>query len=149
MIINKIPVTEIVYADNSDYLFDKYFDEGKTGLTDRPKVNKDLYIHLDSLGMLDNFGIYDDTNTLVGFIIASTSESPHYGTLATTVMSVFILPEHRKYGAAKKLISLVERCARDKESSMVIISSPKDATMGKFITKIGYKVSNILYGKTL
>lgn len=146
--ITKIPVSCIVYADNSDYLFKEYFNEGKTGLTGEPIVNRELYIQLDNMGVLDCYGIYDN-DTLGGFIIASTTPSPHYGGLATNIMSVFVLKEYRKYGTAKKLITLVEQAAKDRGSSIVIISSPEDAVMGKFVTKIGYKVSNILYAKDI
>ena len=146
--IKQIAVRELWKSPNSKELFDSYYQEGNTGFFDSISVQKEVFNNLEDAGILDVFAIFSGT-IIVGFIIASTSISPHYGKYVTTVMSIFVLKEHRSYGAAKELLALVEEEAEARGSSLVMVSSPVNATLGRFVTKLGYRESNILYGKVI
>lgn len=146
--IRKVNIYVIMEAVESDTLFAEYFEEGKTQLLHEFKVNKETYYNLATMKMLDAYGVFDE-DKLVGFIIASTSESPHYSTLVTTIMSFFVSKKYRKFGTAKDLLANIEADAIKKGSKTLIISSPYEAVLGKFVSKIGFKPTHILYGKDL
>lgn len=146
--IKKINVYVILEAINSSELFKTYFAEGTTSLLQEGIVNKEIYYKMSNMGKLDCYGVFNGT-TLVGFIIASTSESPHYSKLVTTVMSFFVSKEFRRNGTAKQLIELVELDAKRRGSAAILIASPFNGILGKFITKLGYKANTILYGKAI
>jgi len=143
-----VPVEKVLEAVNADYLFTSYASESKTDLTPEMCVNKAIYYNLEKAGILDTIAVYSD-DILVGFAMFTTSISPHYNNLGTQIMSIFILKEHRKYGAGKKLFQKIEDVARAKGSTIIIVSSPVGGRLGKFVPLIGYKESNILYGKPL
>jgi GNAT superfamily N-acetyltransferase len=146
--IKKVHPYLILEASNNKSLFDEYFKEGKTELLKDFEVNKNTYYTLSNHRLLDCYGIFNE-DKLVGFIMASTTESPHYSKLVTTVLSFFIQKEHRKFGAAKELLKCIEKDAKKRGSTALIISSPYEATLGKFITKLGYNPTHTLFGKAL
>ena len=146
--IKNIKVEEILEASNSTELFNLYFNEGSRGLLPSLDINKPIFYALDSAGLLDCFGVYH-LDTLVGFVIASTSIMPHYNCLGTTIMSIYIHKDHRKFGVSKQLLMLVEQCAIDRGSKAILLSSPIDSKFGKFSTTLGFKKTNEFYGKAL
>lgn len=146
--IKKILLKDILESTNAEELFEEYYRDGSVGLTQGYCVNKELFYLLDSLGIIDCVGVYHN-NILVGFIIASTSESPHYNMLITTVTSIFILKEHRKSGSAKKMLALIEDIAKARGSKLVIVSAPKGSALHKYAPMIGYKESHMLCSKVL
>jgi GNAT superfamily N-acetyltransferase len=146
--IKKVNPYVILEATNIDDIFEEYFSEGKTELIKDFEVNKDTYYRLNNQRVLDCYGLFDD-NSLVGFIMSSTTESPHYSKLVTTVLSFFIKKENRKFGSAKKLLSCIEVEAERRGASALVIASPYEATLGKFITKLGFNPTHTLYGKSL
>lgn len=143
-----VPVVKVLEATNANYLFTSYANESKTDLTPEICVNKAIYYNLENAGILDTVGVYKN-DELVGFAMFTTSVSPHYNNLGTQIMSIFILKEHRKYGAGKKLFEKIEEIAIARGSTIIVVSSPIGGRLGKFVPMIGYKESNVLYGKSL
>ncbi len=138
----------ILESPNSEALFKAYFSEGSRGLLPEPNVNKEIFYNMEQADLLDCFGVFD-RNKLVGFIIASTTIMPHYNCLGTTIMSIYIDKDYRKFGTAKGLIRRVELCAISRFSKSVMLSSPIDSKFGKFSNSLGYRKLNEFYGKAL
>lgn len=146
--IQKIKVETILESENSDDLFRDYFAEGSRGLLPEVNVYKPVFYSLEQAGLLDCFGVFKDSK-LVGFIIASTSVLPHYSCLGTTIMSIYIDKEYRKFGTAKELITRVKHNAVNRGSKLLMLSSPIDSKFGNFANTLGFKKTNEFYGKAL
>lgn len=146
--IKEVLLSTILEADNSEELFLEYYEEGNTGLFPSHNVNKNIFYSMEEAGLTDSFALFYD-NKLRGFIISSTTILPHYNTLVTSVTSIFISKEYRRHQAAKLLIKEVEKCAKERGSEVVLISSPIHSGLGRYSKFLGYKESNILYGKRL
>lgn len=146
--IQKIKVETILESENSEDLFKKYFAEGSRGLLPEVKVCKPVFYSLEQAGLLDCFGVFKDSK-LVGFIIASTSVLPHYSCLGTTIMSIYIDKEYRKFGTAKELITRVKYQAVNRGAKLLMLSSPIDSKFGNFAATLGFKKTNEFYGKAL
>lgn len=138
----------ILDSPNSNELFEVYFSEGSRGLLPKHNVNKEIFYKMEQAGLTDCFGVFDKKK-LVGFVISSTTVMPHYNCLGTTIMSIFISKQYRKFGTARTLIKLVEARAKAKGSEAVMLSSPIDSKFGQFSTSLGYRKLNEFYGKAL
>lgn len=148
MEILKIPIKNVLEAENSEELFSTYFNEGSRGLLPQVNVCKPIFYSLEEAGLLDCFGVYDGS-ILVGFIIASTTVLPHYSCLGTTIMSIYIENKWRRFGTAKELIRRVEYVAKSRDSKLVMLSSPIYSNFGRFSQRLGYNKTNEFYGKAL
>lgn len=146
--VEKINIAQILEAPNAEYLFKLYFKEGSRDILSTYEIDKKLFYTMDANKMLDCFGIFEG-DTLVGFTIASTSRVPHYSCEATTIVSLFILKEFRKHGRAKSLIESVEKVAKFRGSKMVLLSAPVKSTLMRYAPLLGYKETNVIYGKAL
>lgn len=146
--IKETKMETILDSPNSNSLFKNYFSEGSRGLLPKPNVCKEIFYKMEQAGLTDCFGVFDG-DKIVGFIISSTTIMPHYSCLGTTIMSIYIDKNHRKFGTARTLIKLVEARARAKGSEAVMLSSPIDSKFGKFSTSLGYRKLNEFYGKAL
>ena len=145
-IITKIPVRDILEAENSTSLFADYTKESKTKFTPDSDVNMDIYYTMEDAGILDCYGAFNGS-TLVGFCVATTNLSPNYNALATSVMALYVDKAHRKFGTAKGLIDEIESMAKSKGSTMVLLSSTVNGVLGRFAKTIGYSESNVIYVK--
>lgn len=146
--VKKVSLHQILEATNSNELFENYFKAGSEGLLPNQNVCKEVFYSMDKAGLIDCFGVFNNS-ILVGFIIASTTVMPHYSLLGTTVISIYIEKEFRRFGTAKELIKCVELEAIKRKSSAVIVSTPASSKFGLFTSKLGYKKVNEIYGKAL
>lgn len=138
--IKEINVREILFADNSDYLFDKYAKESKNnGIVHNVKPDVDKYIMLEDAGALKCVGVFNNKKTLVGFLTMIISTMYHYSELCSTIESQFVLKDYRKYGTGKKMISLAENIAKNNGVRMMFMSAPKDSRLEIVSGVFGYK----------
>lgn len=148
MNIIQIIIDDIYNASNREDLFTMYSNESKgKGL---PNVNPDwdMYKTLESLGMLDTIGVYKD-KLLVGFATVITNKMPHYSTYASTVESIFVLKEYRKYGAGKKLIEKVEEVVKKKGAKQLFLSAPYHGVLNRVAGSFGFNKTNVVYTRHL
>ena len=131
-----------------DSLLQEYSDESKGVLVPVVKTDIVLYKTLEDLGILDLIVMYND-ETIVGFISLMTTVMPHYSEKASTVESIFVLKEHRKFGTGKVLISKAESIAKDKDAKAMFMSAPKDGVLSKVIGTYGFTETNTVYTKKI
>lgn len=149
MTIKQISVSELFSASNHDVMFDMYSHEGKSSVVvckDSPSI--DTYTMFEYAGMIDIVALFAEEN-IVGFIIALTTIMPHYSKLSTTIESQFIIEEHRKYGAWREMMTMVENLAKERGSVNMFITAPESSVLDKIATFYGYTHMSNVYGKTI
>ena len=131
-----------------DSLLREYSDESRGALVPVVKTDIVLYKTLEDLGILDLIVVYDD-EVIVGFISLMTTVMPHYSEKASTVESIFVLKEHRKFGTGKILVNKAESIAKSKSAKVMFMSAPKDGVLSKVVGTYGFTETNTTYTKKI
>jgi N-acetylglutamate synthase-like GNAT family acetyltransferase len=144
-LIVRVPIQELL--ENNKELLNKYFTEGHNLVTSY-NINKEAYYNMEKANLLDTLVIINEAK-VAGFIVATTTINPNYGDLQSTIMAIFVDKPNRKYGTAKELISRMESIVKAKGSKLLTISSPLNSHFNTYLSTLGYKHINNIYGKVL
>lgn len=147
--IREIFVSEILYADNANELFQEYTDESMVEtLQAQPKPDEDKYLDMEHKGILRCVGIFDK-DTLVGFAVAKIDTLNHHSLPIGLMDSIFVMKPYRKNGTAKRLLEKMEELLRISNCISVVVAGPSGSTMCRFVEMYGYKPTNVIYSKSL
>lgn len=147
--IKRVPIISIFESENFEKLAELYEEEGKISeINIDVNIDKEAYIKLEEIGMLDCLGCYDK-ELLVGFMVLITVNVLHYSMVTTTIESQFIAEKYRKYGTWKRMVSIAEDIAKSKNSFAMVMSSAIGTRFEKVANRSGYRATNIMYTKSL
>lgn len=115
-----------------------------------PTINPDIamYDMLESKGMLECIGVYDN-EILVGFITILITTMPHYATVAGTVESFYVSPEYRKFGTGKKLLCFAENAVKARGGTTLFMSAPIGSRLEVAAKFFGFSETHKSYIKDL
>jgi ribosomal protein S18 acetylase RimI-like enzyme len=132
----------------NSHLFDNYYNEGKVSLVPDMNPSKDTYLQLESTGMFRSIGVFDG-DKMVGFSMFYTSIMPHYSKLATTIESIYIEKEYRKYGTGKKLVDKITEISKESGAVNMFMSAPINSSLDLVASSFGFTATNTIYIKSL
>jgi GNAT superfamily N-acetyltransferase len=146
--IKRVSAKEL-FEDKNFLILGKEYEE-ESAIEGLPPINLqyDIYYNLEKVNALDVIGAYKD-GYLIGFIIAVSSITPHYGFLAIGTESFFVSKEHRKNNTGKKLILELEEIAKEKEATVIMMASPINGALHTAAKGFGFKPTNTMFTKVL
>lgn len=149
IVVKQSSVKDILFANNIDELIALYTNESKSShIAIEPNINKEAYVALEDGGVLDCIVAYCD-DTVVGFMFLITNYVLHYSRTSTIVESQFIVKEYRKYGTWKKMISIAEDIAKERDSAVIVCTSTIGSRFEKVANRSGFVATNIAYMKNI
>jgi GNAT superfamily N-acetyltransferase len=146
--IKIISFYEFYNLQQDNELIAKYAEESAIDELNNHGVDCAKYEALEDAKSLDVIGYFDD-NKLAGFIIMLYTKAPHMSNLLGILDSFYVLPEYRKFGAGKKLVSYAESLGKSKGIEAMILTAPIGSRLEKVAGSFGYKPTNIIYTKDL
>ena len=147
--IKEVDAREILFADNSSFLFEEYANEsGNRIIKEEVKTNNEKYIQLNDAGYLYCVGSFYD-GVLVGFIKFIINETLHYSELSTTIDSQFVLKEYRRHGLWDKMLKMVIDISREKGSKNLIMTAVPNSKLDKVLKKRKYTLTDNVYTRSL
>lgn len=133
---------------NEKELLEQYAQESKSSLVPSHEPSVELYDILEKKDILKCFGVYDNKQ-MVGFVTVTLSPMPHYSEMCATIESLFVSKEHRKFGTAKRLLSIVEQEAKDNECVAMFMSAPIGSRLELATKGLGFTPTHITYTKKI
>ena len=147
--IVKSSATEVFEYKDINVLLDNYADKGKSSLISaaaRPDIQ--TYMQLEEMGLLYVY-VAKKNDDIVGLIVTIDNVMPHYTEICTTVESLYVEPEYRKHGTAKRLVEYAEEEAKVRDSIVMFMSLPHGDMLNKVAKSFGFEASNTVYTKGL
>ncbi len=142
-----VETTVDIIFENS-HLFESYYNEGKVATVPDMNPSKDTYLQLEATGMLRSIGVFDG-DKMVGFSVFYIAIMPHYSKLATTIESIYIDREYRKYGTGRKLVDKITEISKEAGSVNMFMSAPIDSSLDRVASSFGFVASNTIYIKSI
>lgn len=112
-----------------------------------PDVDK--YKTFQSLGILDNVVVYNDTNAVVGYSVLLTQPHIHYkDCVSASVDVIYVDPQYRSSSLGARLLLETERIAKEKGAQVIVHhAKPYVPMIIKPLEKLGYSLYEHIYGK--
>lgn len=149
MIVRRCTVAELEAAPNLAEVLDAYARESSMPELGRPNPQVATYRALEASGMFHPIAAFEDEK-LVGFILPIVVALPHYGVVAATIESFFVLKAVRKQGVGLRLLRFAERTARDLGAKALLLSAPVGGALARMLAiRKSYRHSNDVYVKAL
>lgn len=126
----------------------EYADECRIAGMPPCECQGDMYRMMESHGSLHVIGAYVG-GELIGFCHLIVSKLPHYGRLAGTAESIFVLKERRGTGAGLGLLKWAERVAQENGAVALLMSAPAGGSMERLMPMVGYRHTNTVFFKAL
>lgn len=147
-VVRKVHSSELIGNPQFDLLVSQYDDE--CSMKEMPPINwhKDMYVAMETAGVLHSFAAYDEEK-IIGFAVVLATVVPHYSALVATMESIFVGAEHRSTGAGLKLIRMVEGFAKEIGAVGLFLSAPHGSDLAKVTPRIGYTKTNEIFFKGL
>jgi GNAT superfamily N-acetyltransferase len=142
-------VTDIFSASTIDTLVAAYSQESAIQGMPAPRPNIDLYLAMESAGLLTFFGAYTDDDVLVGVLALTVSPVPQYGVDMGSIILFYVDEKHRKHGTGTRLVEHAERVAREKGALVLLMGAPTQGRLAKAAPMMGFKASHISFSKVL
>lgn len=118
------------------------------GLPD-PSEKMEMYLAMDGYGVLQLYGAFMPSQTLVGFVAVLAPVLPHYGVTIAVCESLFVASAHRKTGAGMRLIRTAEQHAKEICSPGLLVSAPLGGRLATILPRIGYSETNRVFLKRI
>lgn len=145
-VVGPSSVAAIWNAQNSQALFDEYAGESAIRGLPSPSGRQDIYLHLESAGLLHAFSAIRD-DCLIGFVTVLATVLPHYGCVVAVSESFFVAKAHRKAGAGLRLLRAAEDKARTLGAPGLLVSAPYGGDLFKVLPRTGYTETNRIFFK--
>lgn len=146
--IKSISVATLFSEESNSDLFKLYEEESIVSEAPRANPSLEAYKALEEQNRLTVSGLYS-YDKLVGFCMLVYVHLSHSDSIAAIVDCFFVIKEHRKFGAGKKLISYAEKVAIDKGAVVITMTSPINSRLSKVADSFGYKTTNLIHSKKL
>jgi len=121
--VRRCTIAEIMAAPNLAGVLAEYSAECSLAELGEATPQFDIYKALESSGFFQPIAAFNDDN-LVGFVGPIVGKLPHYGVIAATIESIFVLREFRKDGVGDKLMYAAREYAIERGAKAVIYSAP-------------------------
>ena len=130
-------------------LFAEYAQESATPELGTPDVQLEMYRQMEAAGALKILAAYDESATLVGFMVLIVSVVPHFGRCIASTESYFVTKSARGGGTGIKLLHCAEQLARDLGAVAFFVSSPSNGRLAKVMPRMGYRETNRVFMRGL
>jgi GNAT superfamily N-acetyltransferase len=147
-VIRRCTVAELESAPNLSEVLEAY--ERESAMQELGKATPQIHVYraMEAAGLFHPIGAFDDRR-LLGFILPIVVVLPHYGVVAATVESFFVLGAERKRGIGLLLLAHAERVARDLGAKALLLSAPVGSALAMVMPKKQYRHSNQVFVKAL
>ena len=126
-------------------MVEEYAQESATRGMPKPNFAKEMYIGMESMGILKCIQAVDGEK-LIGFMVLIATVIPHYSRVAVTTESLFVIEEYRKTGAGLRMIRLAETFGRSIGAAGIFLSAPEGGKLAAVAPRIGYQhASNVFF----
>ena len=146
--IRRCTIAELEAAPNLAEVLDAYGNESAAPELGKPNPQVASYRALEAAGIFHPIAAFDG-DRLVGFILPIMGALPHYGVMAATVESFFVLKAERKKGIGLRLLSFAESTVRDMGAKAFMVSAPTSGPLGRVLAAKHYRHSNDGFLKAL
>ena len=147
-IIRRCTVAELEAAPNLAEVLAAYEVESRMKELGPATPQIATYRALEASGMFHPIGAFDG-DRLLGFILPIVVVLPHYGVVAATVESFFVLVPERKRGIGLQLLKFAETTARELGAKALLLSAPVSGALTRVLAAKAYRHSNDVYVKAL
>lgn len=146
VLIRKVTVAQIANDPDFNKLARLYAEECRPDGMPEMKLDFDTYQRLEDVGMLRVYGAcLAFRKKLVGFVVVLTPPSLHYSTRIATVDSIYVLPEHRKFGTGQRLLGIAETAAMLTGCTGIFVNAPTGGRLSRAMAAVGYKQAYSLF----
>lgn len=147
--ISVVNVRELMADPAFPALVMEYGEESAMAGMPTPIVQFSKYDAYEKVGALHVLAARYEGET-VGFIaMLANPLNAHYGVPLAVVESFFVFKERRGTGAGIFLLAAAEDLAKKLGSPKLLISAPVGSRLQALLPKIGYAVTNVVFGKDL
>ena len=138
----------LIAAPNYQVLFDEYATE--SGMPGLPAPRADVlgYLTLEQSGALTVLCAFKD-ETIIGVAFVLVSILPHYSVPAAHLESFFVASEHRRTGAARRLMAAAEDVAVKRGAAGLFASAAIGSRMESMMSMSDYRPSHQVFFKAL
>lgn len=146
-------MTNVSFATANDLLchenflpmVEEYAQESATKDMPKPNFAKEMYIGMESMGILKCIQAVDGEK-LIGFMVLIATVIPHYSKVAVTTESLFVAKQYRKTGAGLRMIRMAEDFGRSIGAAGIFLSAPEGGKLADVAPRIGYEhASNVFF----
>lgn len=137
---------DILDAENAPEMLAEYAQESAIKGLGEANPQRDSYQMLEDGGAMFCFGAYKG-GKMVGFVNVLLSVLPHFGKLAATLESYFVMSEHRTSQAGLGLLRQAERFAMEKGAVGLLVSAPIDGRLDRIMSGLDYHPTNRVHFK--
>lgn len=123
-------------------LFAKGHDEA--GFERPLSVDDSLFLALDKCGVLTALGLFAGEE-LVGYVVATTTRSAFDNELVCSVMSIFVLPEHRHQGQSERLMDELKAVAQEEGAGPIRWHVPVNSVVHPVFVRRGARLIEHIY----
>lgn len=147
-IIRRCTVAELEAAPNLLEVLAAYAKESAMKELGAPDPQIATYRALEASGMFHPIAAWNG-DLLMGFILPVVVVLPHYGVVAATVESFFVLQSARKQGVGLLLLRQAEETAKALGAKALLLSAPVTGALGRVLAAKHYRHSNDVFVKAL
>lgn len=113
------------------------------------KPDLPVYIQLEDNDALLSIGAFDG-DEIVGYSVNIVSRNLHYADLVMCQNDVLFLKESHRTGAnGLRLIRETERRAKERGCHMILWHAKMDTQFMELLSKLGYRVQDVIYSRGL
>ena len=146
--IEQVPFAHLNNNPDVHELVRQYAEESHYDGLPYPDPDIGMYERLDAAGALICYAAYCD-GRVVGFMIAIASSIPHYRQLMVSNESLFVAKPYRSTGAGVALIRSMVDHAKGIGAAAFMTTAPLTNGLGKILTRMGFKHTNMVLCKAL
>lgn len=113
------------------------------------KPDLPVYIQLEDNNALLSIGAFDG-DEIVGYSVNIISRNLHYADVVMCQNDVlFLKPEYRTGPNGLRLIRATERLAKERGCNMILWHAKMDTQFMAILSKLGYRVQDVIYSRGL
>jgi GNAT superfamily N-acetyltransferase len=132
-VIREIRHVDVLAASTAVDLLAEYEQECSIPLIGRTNPQADIYANLETLGLMQVFGVYAG-DELVGFASVLFTTLPHYGKKVATMESLFVSKPHRSGAIGNRLLHTVEDYAQRAGCVAIQYCAPTGSAFDKLLS---------------
>lgn len=149
MEVRRCTIAELAAMPNLEAVLAEYAAEAALAELGPPCVQVETYRALEATGLFHPIGAFEN-GQLAGFILPIVIVLPHYGAMAATVESFFVLKAERHKGVGARLLVEAERLARELGAKALLISAPIEGILARVLDlRSKYRASNTVFVRAL
>lgn len=146
--IRRCTTAELEAAPNLYEVLEEYAAESSLKELGPARAQVETYRALEASGFFHPVGAFED-GMLVGFILPIVVVLPHYGVVAATVESFFVLKSERKKGIGLRLLAYAQELAKRLGAKALLVSAPVGGALARVLPHYGFRHSNDVFVRQL